>query len=272
MSGRIAIVLRLLAVGILLAAAISYAESAREILDQAKAVNDAREPKDVSQKTKMKLTDSRGGERVRDLEVYGKNYGHRTRKGLTFFLTPPEVKGVGFLSWSYPDRDDDQWLYLPELKRVRQISGSSRKQSFQGSDFSYDDLQLFDDVRDWTEKDAASKLLRDAEVVDGVPCAVIELTPQTKTYDYAKFILWLDRKDATFRKIEFYDKKDGALLKTLVLSGFETIDKVPTAHRIEMTNAKKGSKTTLEASDVRYNRGLGDEVFTERTLERGKVD
>jgi outer membrane lipoprotein-sorting protein len=272
MSGRIVMVLRMLAVGILLAPAISRAESAREILDQAKAVNDAREPKDLSQKTKMKLTDSRGGERVRDLEVYGKNYGHRTRKGLTFFLTPPEVKGVGFLSWSYPDKDDDQWLYLPELKRVRQISGSSRKQSFQGSDFSYDDLQLFDDVRDWTEKDAASKLLRDAEVVDGLPCAVIELTPQNKAYDYAKFILWLDRKDATFRKIEFYDKKDGALLKTLVLGDFETIDKVPTAHRIEMTNAKKGTKTTLEASEVRYNRGLGDEVFTERTLERGKVD
>jgi outer membrane lipoprotein-sorting protein len=272
MSGRIVMVLRMLAVGILLGPAIARAESAREILDQAKAVNDAREPKDLSQKTKMKLVDSRGGERVRDLELYGKNYGHRTRKSLTFFLSPPEVKGVGFLAWSYPDKDDDQWLYLPELKRVRQISGSSRKQSFQGSDFSYDDLQLFDDVRDWTEQDAASKLLRDGEVVDGVACAVIELSPQNKAYDYAKFVLWLDRKDATFRKIEFYDKKDGSLLKTLVLREYKTIDDVPTPLRVEMTNAKKGTKTTLEASDVHYNRGFGDEVFTERTLERGKVD
>ena len=272
MGGRMVTLLRILVAGALLAPAIVRAETAREILDQAKAVNDAREPKDASQKTQMKLIDSRGGERVRDLEIYGKNYGHRTRKALTFFLSPPEVKGVGFLSWSYPDKDDDQWLYLPELKRVRQISGSSRKQSFQGSDFSYDDLELFDDIRDWTEKDAASKLLRDGEVVDGVACAVIELIPQSKAYDYSKFILWLERKDATFRKIEFYDKKDGSLLKTLVLTELKTIDNVPTALRVEMTNAKKGTKTLLEASDVRYNRGLADEVFTERTLERGKVD
>jgi outer membrane lipoprotein-sorting protein len=262
----------MIVLGALLVPAIARGETAREILDQAKAVNDAREPKDTSQKTKMKLVDSRGGERVRDLDIYGKNYGHRTRKALTFFLSPPEVKGVGFLAWSYPDRDDDQWLYLPELKRVRQIGGSSRKQSFQGSDFSYDDLQLFDDVRDWTEKDAASKLLRDGEVVDGVACAVIELTPQNKEYDYGKFVMWLDRKDSMFRKIEFYDKKDGALVKTLVLAVFKTIENLPTPHRVEMTNAKKGTKTTLEASEVRYNRGLGDEVFTERTLERGKVD
>ena len=125
-----------------LAPALARAESAREMLDQAKAVNDAREPKDTSQRTKMTLVDSRGGERIRDLDVYRKNYGHRTRKALTFFLSPPEVRGVGFLSWSYPDRNDDQWLYLPELKRVRQISGASRKQSFQGSDFTYDDLEL----------------------------------------------------------------------------------------------------------------------------------
>jgi len=261
----------LLLVGVL-GPAIARAETAREMLDQAKAVNDAREPKDFSQRTKMKLIDSRGGERVRDLDMYGKNYGHRTRKELTFFLTPAEVKGVGFLAWSYPDKADDQWLYLPELNRVRQISGSSRKQSFQGSDFTYDDLQLFDDVRDWTETDATSKLLREDEAVDGVPCSVIELTPQNKEYDYGKFVMWLDRKESVFRKIELYDKKDGALVKTLILSDLKTIDNVPTPYRLEMTNAKKGTKTTLETSDVHYNRGLGDEVFTERTLERGKVE
>src|ERR1051326_3244168 len=208
MSGRVVMVLRMLVAGALLAPAISRAESAREMLDQAKAVNDAREPKDVSQKTKMRLIDSRGGDRLRDLEVYGKNYGHHTRKGLTFFLTPPARKGVGFLSWSYPDKDDHQWLYLPELKRVRQISGASRKQSFQGSDFSYDDLQLADDIRDWTEKDATRKLVRDGETVDGVPCAVIELTLHDKPYDYSRFIVWLDRKDSTFRKVEFYDRSE----------------------------------------------------------------
>lgn len=256
----------------LLGAWPASAQTARQMLDAAKAVNDAREPKDSSQRTKMTLVDSRGGERVRDLAMYAKSYGHRTRKSLSFFLSPPEVKGVGFLSWSYPDKDDDQWLYLPELKRVRQISGSSRKQSFQGSDFSYDDLEIFDEIRDWTEEDAASKLLRDGETVDGVPCAVIELAPQGKNYEYSRFVLWLDRRDSTFRKIELYDRKDEALLKTLALSAFETIDGVPTAHRIEMANAKKGTRTILEVSEARYDRGLADEAFTERSLERGKLE
>jgi outer membrane lipoprotein-sorting protein len=255
-----------------LAPAVARAESAREMLDAAKAVNDAREPKDVTQKMKMTLVDSRGGERVRDIETYVKIYGHKTRKAVTFFLSPPEVKGVGFLAWSYPDRDDDQWLYLPELKRIRQIAGSTRKQSFQGSDFTYEDLQLFDDVRDWTEKDATSKLVKEGDVVDGVPCAVIELTPQGKEIEYSRLVLWLDRKDSTLRKVELYDKKDGQLVKTITLGAFETIEKIPTAKRIEMANVKKGSKTVMEISEVRYNRGLADESFTERTLERGKLD
>jgi outer membrane lipoprotein-sorting protein len=251
---------------------VARAETAREMLDKAKAVNDAREPKDGSQKMKMTLFDSRGGERLRDIEVYSKNYGPRTRKAITFFLSPPEVKGVGLLAWSYPDKDDDQWLYLPELKRVRQISSNTRKQSFQGSDFSYEDLELFDDIRDWTEKDATSKLVKEGEVADGVPCAVIELTPQGKDYQYSRFVVWLDGKDATFRKVDFYDKNDNTLLKTLVLTGFKTIDNLPTPHHIEMANAKKNTKTVMEISDVRYNRGLSDDVFTQRTLEHGRVD
>jgi outer membrane lipoprotein-sorting protein len=256
----------------LLAPALARADSAREMLDQAKVVNDAREPKDTSERTKMILVDSRGGERVRDLQVYEKSAGRRARKTIIFFLSPPEVKGVGFLSWSYPEKDDDQWLYLPELKRVRQISGATRKQSFQGSDFTYDDLELFDDIRDWTEEEAASKLIREGDAFDGVTCAVIELVPRGRDYEYARFVLWLDREDSTFRKIELYDKKTSELAKTLTLAGFETVGRVPTPHRIEMTNFKKGTKTILEISDVRYDRGLGDDVFTERTLERGKVD
>jgi outer membrane lipoprotein-sorting protein len=262
----------LVAAGFVAVSALANAETAREMLDQARIVNDAREPKDVSENTKMTLYDSRGGERVRELAIYDKNYGHRTRKAILFFLSPPEVRGVGFLAWSEPGKDDDQWLYLPELKRVRQISGSSRKQSFQGSDFSYDDLQLFDDIRDWTESDATSKLLRDGEVVDGASCAVIELAPQGKDYDYGRLVVWLDRKDAVYRKVEFYDKKDGALVKTLALGAFENIDGIPTARTIEMANVKKGTKTRLEYSDIHYNKGLSDESFTERALERGRVD
>ncbi len=252
--------------------ATASAETAREMLDQAKAVNDAREPKDVTQKVKMTLVDSRGGQRIRELEIYGKSYGHRTRKAITFFLSPPEVKGVGFLAWSYPSKDQDQWLYLPELKRVRQITANTRKQSFQGSDFSYEDLQLFDDVRDWTEADATSKLVKESDAVEGVSCAVIDLSPQGKDLEYSRFILWLDRKDSVVRKIEFYDKRDASLLKTLALSDLKVIDGIPTPHRMEMVSVKKGTKTVMELSEVHYNQSLSDDLFTQRYLERGRAE
>lgn len=255
-----------------LAPPVAFGQTARELLDRAKVVNDARERKDSSQKIKMTLFDSRGRQRIRDLETHAKRYGHRERKSITFFLSPPEVKGVGFLAWSHPDHDDDQWLYLPALKRVRQIGGSTRKQSFQGSDFSYDDLQIFDDIRDWTEAEATSKLLREGEREGGVPCAVIELVPHRTDYEYSRFVLWLDRVAATFRRIEFYDTRDGLLLKTLTLSEWQTIDGVPTAQHVEMANHKKGTKTIVELSEVRYNRGLSDEGFTARALERGTVE
>lgn len=249
----------------------AFGETAREMLDHAREVNDAREPDDVTQKVTMTLVDSRGGKRVRDLAIYGKSYQNEESKGLTFFLSPPEVKGVGFLSWSYPERDDDQWLYLPELKRVRQITSRARRQSFQGSDFTYEDLELFDELRDWTEEDATTKLLREGEEMDGVPCAVIEIVPEGKDLQYGRFVVWLDRETSTFRKIEFYDEKDGEHAKTLLLSDFRDVDGVPTPFRLEMSNLEKGSKTLMEFSEIRHDQGLDDDVFTQRYLERGRV-
>ena len=248
------------------------AGSAQDLLDKAKAVNDAREPKDMAQKMKMTLIDARGGERVREIESRAKTVAKATRKSIIFFLSPAEVKGVGFLAFSYPDRDDDQWLYLPALKRVRRITATTRTQSFQGSDFSYQDLDLFDEIPDWTEDDASSELVKDKETIDGVESAVIALTPKGKEIEYGKIVIWLAPSDSMLRKIELYDAKSGALVKTLSLKDIKTIDGVPTPHRLEMANVKKGSKTVMEMSDVKYNQGLSDDVFTERMLERGKAE
>lgn len=250
----------------------SLADTGRELLDQAKSVNDAREPKDQSQRVRMTLIDARGSARVRELAVYSKTYGRRNRKSISFFLSPPEVKGVGFLAWSYPDKDTEQWLYLPELKRVRQIGADNRHQSFQGSDFTYGDLRLFDDIRDWTEKDAASELRRADETVDGVQCAVIELDPRRHDSAYSRLVIWLDRSDYVFHKIDFYDVGDGALTKTMSLGNIATIDGIPTAQRIEMANVRKGTRTVMEISAVHYNQGLSDDLFRERSLERPRID
>lgn len=257
-----------LAIGI---ASPAWAESAREILDRAKAINDAREPKDVAQHLRMVLVDARGNERVREIETRVKTVAQNERKTITFFLSPPEVKGVGFLSFAHPDRDDDQWLYLPAMKRVRRITSNVRTQSFQGSDFTYQDLDLFEDIPDWTESDAKSTLVKAKDTIDGVDCAVIELIPQGKDLAYGKLVIWLQPTEATIRRMELHDAKDGALWKTMSLSEFTTIDGIPTPKLLVMSNEKKGTKTRMELSEVRYNRGIPDDLFTERQLERGKI-
>jgi outer membrane lipoprotein-sorting protein len=250
-------------------AAPAGAETAREMLDKAKATNDARQVKDFTQTVEMTIVYEGGGERTRQLKMYRKDYGDRRSKSMTFFLSPQEVKGVGFLAWSYPDRNDDQWLYLPEFQRTRRISVNTRKLSFQGSDFTYEDIQLFNELPDWTETDATSKLLAEIDTVEGVPCAKIELIPQDKDLAYGKLVVWLQRDAATFRQVELYDARDGNLLKRVRLGSLKTIDGVLTALDIEMTNVKKGTQTRMKLSEVAYNRGLEDDLFTERYLERG---
>ncbi len=268
-SSRWAIV----AAGVIVVAATTRpvrAETARAILDEARTANDARAPKDVSQKMKMTIFDS-GAERIRDMEMYAIDPTKRDSKTLMFFQSPPEVHGVGFLAWSYPDKEDDQWLYLPELKRVRQITANIRQQSFQGSDFSYQDLALYSDVLNWSEKEASSVLVEQGAMADGVSCAVVELHPADEDLAYGKLVLWLNRADATVRKIDFYDRADGNRVKMLVIGDYRTIDNIPTPHRFEMATLKKGTRTVLENSDVRYNQGLTSDDFTQRTLERGRL-
>src|SRR5207244_9984317 len=113
------------------------------------------------------------------LIIYFKKYPEDRTKTMLFFESPPEVKGVGFLQLADPHAKDAQWLYLPELKRVRQSSGGAKRESFVGTDFSYDDLAIISQITDWTESDARTKLLRD-ETQDGRACHVIEFTPTGK--------------------------------------------------------------------------------------------
>src|SRR5262245_36999228 len=163
-------------------------ETGRQILDRRKLLDDTtRHWTDRHQRLKMKIVDRRGGERVRDLELYDRRDPGDEQKTILFFLTPPEVKGTAFLAFNHKGRPADQWLYLPELKRVRQITASSRKESFVGTDFSYHDLDLIQEMPSWTEADARSSL-HDEETIDGTPTYAIELVPQREDIAYKKVL------------------------------------------------------------------------------------
>ena len=118
----------------------------------AQKVHDRDDGDNSTSKMKMTLIDKNGKKRVRDLKTYTKDKGEDKLK-LMFFLTPADVRNTGFLTYDYEDsnKDDDQWLYLPELKKVKRIASSDKSSSFMGSDFTYSDMTSRN-VDDYTYK------------------------------------------------------------------------------------------------------------------------
>lgn len=243
-------------------------EAAQALLEQVRELNrTVRHWEDSVQRLHVTIRDRRGRERQREMEVFIKRYPQDATKTLLFFRSPPEVRGVGFLQWVDPRSSDRQWLFLPELKRVRQITGNSKRESFVGTDFSYEDLALRLELVDWTEDDAATRIIAD-EPCDDRTCAVVEFSPKKEDVSYGKIRLWLGRGDLVARKFEFEDR-NGRLSKTLRNADIRAVGNVPTAHRLEMQNERGGSRTVVVLTEVAYNQGLKDSLFTERHLEGG---
>lgn len=229
------------------------------------AVDQREDGDDQTSEAIFELINKRGQKRVRDTIRFWKDYDGRESfdaKMITFFKSPPDVKGTGFLSWSYEDdnKDDDQWLYLPALRKVRRIAASNKGDYFMGTDFTYDDMG-----ERKVEEDTHS-LLR-SETYAGVDCHVIASVPRQKGYIYSKKITWVDRANLLPLKINFYDRKQ-RLLKTLTTE-WQMVDKIWTWKKAEMKNHLSGHTTRIAISSIRINTGLKDSDFSARTLKRG---
>jgi len=252
---------------LLSAPALRAEETARQILDRAKQVDDTtRKWSDRSQTLTLTIHGKSGGARERSLQIFDKRGSDGEDKTVTFFLAPPEVKGTAFLQWSHPGKDNEQWLYLPELKRTRRITSQLRDQSFMGTDFSYRDLEILAEIRGWTEAQAASALVG-SEDVDGHACWTIALTPAERD-GYGKIVLSLDKELLVLRKLIFHDA-GGVMVKTLLQSDVKNVGAIPTAYRMDMQTPAKESRTEVVITEVKYDTGLADDFFTERQLQRG---
>jgi outer membrane lipoprotein-sorting protein len=196
--------------------------------------------------------------RLRSLEVDGDG-----DKSLTIFDKPRDIKGTAFLSHTHALKPDDQWLYLPALKRIKRISSANKSGPFVGSEFAYEDLSS-QEVEKYTYK-----WLRD-EVIDGHNVFVIERFPQYKNSGYTRQISWLDKEMYQRRKVEFYDRKN-TLLKTLISSDYEQyLDQYWRPGKMEMVNHQTGKRTDLIWEDYQYKNGLGDRDFDRNTLKRAR--
>ena len=196
--------------------------------------------------------------RVRSLEVEGDG-----DKSLTVFDRPADVKGTAFLSYTHAIKPDDQWLYLPALKRVKRIASANKSGPFMGSEFAYEDISSQE-----VEK-YKYKYLRD-EVLDSQETFVVERYPQYKHSGYTRQVTWLDKEHYRVLKVEFYDRKR-ALLKTLRAKDYKQyLDQYWRAHTMEMVNHQNGKSTNLLFSDYQFRTGLTDRDFDRNSLKRAK--
>ncbi len=254
------ITVKLIAIAVIIAAGFSANAqmTGREIVENAYNLPTG---EDVTSTLTMTLINKSGQTRVRKIQQYSKDFDD-VEKSIMFFMTPADVKNTSFMNWTYDsDKADDQWIYLPALKKVKRISSDSKSDYFMGSDFTYDDLgdrKLDADVH---------KLLKE-ESIDGHACYVVESVSKDEDYMYTRTITWIRKDNFIGMKKEFYDE-DEELLKVLKIKKVEKIEGFWVITRSEMKNVQKNHKTTIQLSDIKINTGVPASKFTDRMMMRG---
>ena len=220
----------------------------------AQKVVDRNDGQDVTSKIRMLLIDKRGNKRFRNLITVVKKYGDLSKSYMRF-TSPADIDGTSFLTWENKDRDDDQFLYLPALQRVRRIVSSQKSNRFVNTDYTYEDLQSREVAQD------THTILRE-EKIDTYDCWVLESIPKRlDDSQYGKRIIWVIKEIYLPLKIEFYDKRN-RLFKIFTGKKIQKIDGIWTILDAEMNDLKKEHRTLMKTDEVQYNRNVPDEVFT----------
>ncbi len=211
----------------------------------------------------MILSNRQGQQSRRTLEVSKLEMDGDGDRSLTIFDTPRDVAGTALLTYTHALTPDDQWLYLPALKRVKRIASANKSGPFVGSEFAYEDLGSSEiEKYDY-------RWLRDEEVA-GRRCFVVEQRPRYPHSGYTRRIVWLDRQMYQPLQVEFHDRKD-ALLKTLTAHGHaQHLGRYWRPTTMRMVNHQTGKSTTLQWREYRFRSGLSVRDFDQSTLKRSR--
>lgn len=221
----------------------------------------------------MILIDRRERERRRNLHIYSKDYGEDSRS-YSHFETPADIRGTSYLNfdWADPERDDDSWLYLPALQRVRRIAGSDTSDSFLGSDFTYADINGIE-TEYWDYR-----FINESEMINDQDTWVIEANPKPGFTEKAE--------DSTgYSKLQFWIRKDnfiqlraqawalrGNRVKFFSSSEIEEIDGIWTINRLQAITTRNGRRehaSVLQLNSIEYNLEIDDDLFTIDNMQRG---
>lgn len=215
---------------------------------------------------KMILKNAHGQSSIRELRQQSLENDDPSEgdKSISLFDKPRDVEGTAFLSFTHILEPDDQWLYLPALKRVKRISSANKSGPFMGSEFAYEDLTSFE-----VDKFAYTWLRDEPCGKDNtMTCFVIHQVPKYENSGYTKRIVWIDRAEYRPIKIEFYDRKE-ELLKTLEYRDYKQyLDQYWRSSEMEVVNHQTGKSTVLEFEDYEFRTDIDEGDFSPRRLER----
>jgi len=236
-------------------------------LEIMQAVDNREDGDDLKQQITQTLIDRNDSRRVRQMASLRKDFG-KDKKMMSFFTEPANIRDTALLTFDYddPSADDDQWLYLPALKKVRRISAADRGDYFMGTDLTFEDMKQTPELEDYNWK------LHGSESVDGHDCWKVEGLPVSedvaRELGYSRMLQFV-RKDNDYTiRVDYWDRA-GRELKHLYVKDLKQIEGIWTAHKVEMINAQSKHRTVLEFAGHQYNTGISDRMFTQRTLKRG---
>jgi hypothetical protein len=243
----------------------SPAEEALSADEIVARVNAVPQGEHVTRSLVFRTTDKRGRTRERQTQSFRQYFGEERRLAL-FFTAPANIRDTAVLTWDYPyTTDDDQWLYLPALRKVRRIPAAERGDYFLGTDFSFEDMKLDGQL---SSEDYHYELLPDEQ--DGF--YRLKATPKSddiaKELGYSRTEARVDSSTWIVVQADFWDLKSEPL-KTLVAEDIRQVDGIWTRHKLTMSNHQTGHTTELLFADVDYQTPIDEGLFTQQALKRG---
>lgn len=248
-----------------------YALSAQEIMQKAEDRNDG---ETAIADTVMILVDRKNNQRVRQMKRFDKDFGGDSRS-IIFFKSPADVRNTSFLSFDWNDdaKEDDSWLYLPALKKVKRIASKDKSGAFMGSDFTYADIAGLN-IDDWEyqfDKNPVQLVeSKEVWVIIGKP-AKKKLAKVIKETGYLKAKVWVRKDNFMVVKGKFWEKK-GKKIKYLTVNEIRKVEGIWTSFEVRMITTRRGKMehgTIIKTNLIKYNIPLESNMFTTQRMERG---
>ncbi len=239
--------------------AVLFAQTGREIAEKANATQ--RGFIDESVNTTMYLINANQDTVIRHLKNLTIERENQEDYSLIQFLNPPDVRGTGLLTYQNPAGDDQQWLYLPELRRVKKISSRNKSGAFMASEFAYEDIS-------GNTLDKFEYKLIGEETYNGKPCYIVERTPTYRNSGYTKIKSWFEKDTHLLVRSEYTDRKK-SLLKVLTLEDYQQYETgTYRANTMRMENLQTKKKSVLKFEERQLKVGLDEKTFNKRSLQR----